>query len=151
MSGERYTLDANILFYALDEQASGKHEIAASLLKASVLLDCILTVQTLGETYNAIMKRRPDLAMEAKSLLRRTVEFNKVVGADANDFMEALRVREKRQVQFWDAMLWATARRHRCTTILTEDVHDRPVSEGVRYLNPFLTPADPDLPLFMFR
>lgn len=149
MSGERYTLDANILFYALDHHAARKHKIALSLLKASLFHDCVLTVQTLGETYHAIVRRRPDLAEDARSVLRRTAFLNKIVAAEVTDFTEALRLREKRQVQFWDAMLWATAKRHRCTTILTEDLHDRPISEGVRYLNPFQTPADPDLPLFL--
>ncbi|WP_419804931.1 PIN domain-containing protein [Terriglobus sp.] len=149
MSGERYTLDANILFYALDERAGQKHKIALSLLKATLFHDCVLTVQTLGETYNAIARRRPELAEDARSVLSRTASLNKIVAAEAMDFTEALRLREKRQVQFWDAMLWATAKRHRCTTILTEDLHDRPVSEGVRYLNPFQIPADPDLQLFL--
>lgn len=149
MSGERYTLDANILFYALDEDAAEEHAIALSLLKASVYRNCILTVQTLGETYHAVTRRRPNLVAPARALLRRTATYNTIVSADSSDFLEALRIREKRQVQFWDAMLWATARRHRCTTILTEDLHDRPVSEGVRYLNPFQAPPDPDLEAFL--
>ncbi len=137
MSGERYSLDANILFYAIDTDAGEKHGLALELVKASVRRSCILTVQTLGETYNAITRRRPALAGDAGRLLRQTLAVMEVVSATATDFSEALRLKEQRQVQFWDAMLWATLRRNGCTTIITEDLQDRPVSEGVRYLNPF--------------
>lgn len=149
MSGERYTIDANILFYALDDRADEKREVARALLRAVLQNRCPIAVQTLGETYNAMSKRRPALTAEVKAILSHLTSIIEVVTADPADFLEAMRLREKRQVQFWDAMLWATAKRHRCTTILTEDLHDRPVSEGMRYLNPFESPSDPDLPLFL--
>ncbi len=149
MNGERYTLDANVLFYAIDGAAGDKHRTAILLVRALLKGSGVIAVQTLGETYNAISKRRPQLASAARDLLRATADVAEVVSADSADFLNALRLREKRQVQFWDAMLWATAKRNRCTTILTEDLHDRPASEGVRYLNPFQSPADPDLPLFL--
>lgn len=149
MSGEQYTLDANILFYAIDGKGGEKHRIALAVLYAAIQGSGFITVQALGEAYNAVTKKHPALAGDARDLLTRIAGVARVVSASSEDFLDAIRVREKRRIQFWDAMLWATARRHGGTTILTEDLHDRPVSEGVRYLNPFEVPPDPDLALFL--
>ena len=137
MSSERYTLDANILFYALDVNAGKHHEIAIALLKGASFNHCLLTVQSLAETYNAIAKKRPQQAGGARELIRRIRKHTSVIAATPEDLMEALSLHEHRPVQFWDMLLLATARRNGCTTILTEDTQDRPVIQGVRYLNPF--------------
>ena len=138
MNGERYTLDANILFYAITRDAGPKHLIAQALLVAGRRRNCILTVQTLGETYNAVHRKRPDGLNDVVEMLLILRASFLIVGATSDDFANALAVHKERPVQFWDAMLWATARRSGCTTILTEDLQDRPViGEGVRYLNPF--------------
>ena len=41
-------------------------------------------------------------------------------------------------ISFWDAMLWATARRAGCSAILSEDFQDGQVLQGVRFIDPFL-------------
>lgn len=38
---------------------------------------------------------------------------------------------------FEDAVLWATARRVGCTTLLTEDLQDGRTLDGVTFRNPF--------------
>lgn len=138
MSAEPYTLDANVLFYAIDKEAGQKHRVAFSLVQAATSQPrCVLCVQALAETYNAIVKRRPAVVQRAGALLTQAQDFINIVGSTQEDFLEAMGVHEERPVHFWDMMLLATAKRVGCTTILTEDVQDRPSMGGVRYLNPF--------------
>ena len=137
MSAERYTLDANVLFYALSPDDHFKHSIALGLCEGATANDCVLTLQTLGEVYHAITRKarvRADEARRALTLLASTVP---VVSAHKEDFLTVLEIHGERPLQFWDAMLWATARRNGCRVILTEDFQDRTDWGGVHYLNPF--------------
>jgi predicted nucleic acid-binding protein len=61
----------------------------------------------------------------------------RVVAATEEDLEEAGRAAAAHRFQFWDAMLWATARRVGCSVILTEDMPSLPELDGVTFLNPF--------------
>ncbi|MEZ2347190.1 PIN domain-containing protein [Terriglobus sp. RCC_193] len=137
MSAERYTLDANIIFYALDADASRKHMIAQALLHAALRNDCVLTLQALAETYHAISRKAPSRVEESSHILEDLASFVPVVHADFKAFTDAMHGQRTRRTQFWDTMLWATAKKHGCKIILTEDAQDRPQIGGVRYLDPF--------------
>lgn len=138
---EPYTLDANILFYAVDSTAGAKHKLAVDLVIASSRRTCVMTVQALGEAYFSFWRKHRERIDEARFLLTEVGETTEVVAASAEDFAEAMAEHEHRQVQFWDALLWATARRHGCRTILTEDAQGGDVIGGIRYLNPFTASA----------
>ena len=134
---ELYTLDANLLFYAVDSTAGTKPRLAVDLVISASRHTCVMTVQALGEAYFSFWRKHRERAEEARFLLTEVRETTKVVAASAEDFAEAMSEHESRQVQFWDALLWATARRHGCKTILTEDLQGSEIVGGVRYLNPF--------------
>lgn len=138
-ANRRYTLDANILFYAVDTDDASKHLIANQVIEAALnAADCFVTMQALCELYNAISKKRHRHQDEAQQLITLLSGSMPVVSASPLDLAAAIEQHEQRPIQFWDTLLWATARRHGCRTILTEDAQDRPVAGGVRYLNPFL-------------
>ena len=136
-STELYTLDANILFYAVDSNAGAKHRLAVDLVVAASRRTCVMTVQALGEAYFSFWRKHRDRMDEARFLLTEVRETTKVVAASTEDFAEAMAEHERRNVQFWDALLWATARRNGCRLILTEDIPDSRLIGGVRYLDPF--------------
>lgn len=138
MSAERYTLDANILVYAIDPTDPRKHEIARNLWEAARDNPCVLTTQTLAETYNAVSKKKPERAEDAYVALSALSSEVHVVSANVSDFEDAMTAHRSRPVHFWDAMLWSTARRHGCKVIVTENMPDWPLVEGVLYFNPFL-------------
>lgn len=133
-------MDANILFYALDAEAERKHIIAKQLLEGALQNQCVLTLQALAETYHAISRKKPQLTQEASRILEELAEFVPVVAADMEVFTLAMENQRTRKTQFWDTMLWATAKKHGCHTILSEDAQDRPEANGVRYIDPFRVP-----------
>jgi predicted nucleic acid-binding protein len=63
-----------------------------------------------------------------------------VVPTEFDDIAEALLVLGQHKLQFWDAVLWATARRAGCTTLFSEDMQDGRSLGGVTIRNPFLMP-----------
>jgi antitoxin (DNA-binding transcriptional repressor) of toxin-antitoxin stability system len=51
MNGDRFTLDANVLVYAVDTASPEKRRTALDTLSRSVHRDAVLTMQALGEFY----------------------------------------------------------------------------------------------------
>ena len=137
MSAERYTLDANVLLYAADRDAGSKHEVARQLVLAAADRNCVFTLQALAETYNVTVRKKPEWAFAANRILERVLLTVPVVSSTTEDLEAALAVHKAHMIQFWDAMLWATAKRNLCAVILTEDIPGRAELNGVRYRNPF--------------
>jgi predicted nucleic acid-binding protein len=84
MSAEPYTLDTNILVYAVDPVEGWKHHVATAIVDCSVERSCILTVQALAEFVAVATRRgmrsRADAVAQARDWLRAFP----IVAADAN-------------------------------------------------------------------
>lgn len=143
----RFTLDTNILVYALDKKAGARHDVASALVLQARRGDCVLTLQSLAELFKVLSHPRHgiDPAVAADIILdwRSCVP---VVAADADAMADAMRAVIEHSLSFWDAMIWATARRAGCALLLSEDgQHGRELG-GVTIVNPFIEPAHPLLP-----
>ena len=135
MSAERYIFDTNIYFYSLDSSAGDKHLFALQILLSAHPLRSAVLLQTLGELANSILKRKPTLFPSVAKLIDNLSSL--AIPAQSEDIRAALAARQQHGLQFWDAMLWATAKRIGCTLILTEDLQDGRTLEGVTFHNPF--------------
>jgi predicted nucleic acid-binding protein len=60
-----------------------------------------------------------------------------VQAADDSDLLAALEAVSAHRLAFWDAMLWASARRAGVRHLLTEDLQDGFGLQGVTFINPF--------------
>ena len=109
--------------------------------------DCVLTLQSLSEFFSATTRKRLLRPEDASAFVSDWLEVFRVAPNAAGDLVDAMRVLEGFRISFWDAMLWATARREGggrrraavgCSAILSEDFQDGQVLQGVRFINPFL-------------
>ena len=133
----RVSLDTNILVYAADSEAGGKHRAACDLVTRATGVDCVLAVQCLAEFANvALRKRRQPLAAVRGFLDDWRSAFPLVV-ANSETLPLALDATDRHGVAFWDAMLWATLRQAGCRLLLTEDMQDGRRIDGVTIVNPF--------------
>jgi predicted nucleic acid-binding protein len=137
MSAERYTFDTNLLFYAADSSAGNKHWRALALTQDAIAHDCVLTLQSLGELTNALLKKRAASATSAQQIVQAYRRSFPVIATAEADLTDAIDVHRTHNIAFWDAMLWATARRAGCTLLLSEDFQDGRVLGGVAFRNPF--------------
>ncbi len=137
MSAERYTLDTNILFYSLDPNDTAKQHRATQLLELIRERNGFLTLQSLGELCNSASRRRADVAPGAHRFATFAKDVFTVVTAEPKDLPEALTTHRVHGLQFWDAMLWATALRNGCTMLFSEDFQDGRTLGGVTFRNPF--------------
>ena len=132
----RVTLDSNILVYAT-HRTSERHAEAASVLNRASRADSIQTLQSLGECFQVLRRKCGFTVGECCSAIYELRMLFRIVAAVEEDIEEAGRVAAANGFQFWDAMLWATARRGGCHIILTEDVPSLPELDGVAFINPF--------------
>jgi predicted nucleic acid-binding protein len=137
MSGERFTLDTNVLVYALSGSPDHRQERAQRIIDHARRCDCWLTLQSVSEFYAAVTRKRLVSRSQAAAQANDWLDLFSTVAPSANVVRSALAVSITERASYWDALLVATAAEAGCTAILTEDMADGTALCGVRVLNPF--------------
>ncbi len=132
------SFDTNVLVYATTSISDVKVRRARDLLaRAMRAASGVLLLQTLGEFSNVAI-RKARIPVED---IRRTIDAWRAVipvqAADDSDLSAALEAVRAHRLAFWDAMLWACAQRVGVRHLLTEDLQDGFVLQGVAFVNPF--------------
>lgn len=133
----RFSLDTNILVYAVDRESGERHDRSRALLGRAARRDCILTVQALAEFFHATTRKNLLPLARASAFVRNWLDVFQVASADTVALVDAMDAVAEHRLSFWDAMLWATARQSGCSAILTEDMQDGRRLGGVEVINPF--------------
>lgn len=137
----RFTLDTNVLIYAVDTDAGEKHKSASTLLTLAVDKDCVLTLQALSEFFNAVRKKNKASTDTAIELSRTWQQLFPVASAGPETLNEAIEIVRDHQLSFWDAMLWMTAKQAGCAYVFSEDMQHGRRLGGVEIINPFAKDA----------
>lgn len=132
----RVTFDSNILVYAYDE-GDPRRPFASGLLGRAVGRDCVLTVQSLAEFFCVSTRKGKAPADAVLAEIARMRAAFEIVASDADCVEEAAVTANRHKLQFWDAMMLATARKAGCQLLLSEDGHDGLRLNGVTFINPF--------------
>ncbi|MCY3669977.1 MAG: PIN domain-containing protein [Alphaproteobacteria bacterium] len=138
----RFSLDTNILVYAVDRNAGERQLQAGDLIGQAARRDCVLTMQALAEFFHATTRKNLLAPARARAFVRNWSDVFRVVSADAAALADAMDAVEEHRFSFWDAMLWATARQGGCSALLSEDMQDSRRLGGVEIINPFAPDAD---------
>lgn len=134
----RFTLDTNILVYAVDHDAGERHRVARDLVSRARGRDCVLTLQSLAELFRALSGAKHGVpAARAASIVQAWRDAVPVVAADETCLADAMDAVTHHHWSFWDAMIWATAKRHGCRLLLTEDGQAGRTLGGVTLVDPF--------------
>lgn len=132
------SFDTNILVYATAPQAPEKGRRARDLVtRGSRSTSAVLLLQTLGEFSHVALRKE---GMPVDAVLRLIEAWRgllPVYAAEESDLIPALKAVRDHGLSFWDAMLWASARRLGVRHLLTEDLQDGRNLDGVRFVNPF--------------
>lgn len=138
MRVERFSLDTNLLVYAIDCDAGIRHQKAAAIVDAAVDQDCVLSLQVLGEFFHTVTRKGKMPLDQAAAQVSDWQLLFPVVVPQADTLERAIRAVTERNLSFWDAMLWATLSAAGITILLTEDFQDGRTLGGVGFRNPFL-------------
>ena len=145
----RFSLDTNILVYAVDRDAGERHRRSRELVGRAARRDCVLTVQALAEFFHATTRKNLLSPARAEAFVRGWLDVFDVVPADNEALVDAMTAVQEYRLSFWDAMLWATAQQTGCSALLSEDMQDGRRLGGVEFINPFASDADARLEAFL--
>jgi predicted nucleic acid-binding protein len=139
MSGERFTLDTNILVYSIDARDARKQARALAILKASVRLDCPLALQAIGEFHVAATRKLKLPAVAARERSLQLLKSFDTFAHSASVIRTALDASSERHFSFWDTALLASAAESGCSVLLSEDMRDGARLGSIVVRNPFGT------------
>jgi predicted nucleic acid-binding protein len=134
---DKFTLDTNILIYAIDSSEGSKHKLASKLLLHAAVMRQPLMLQTLNELAAVATRKRLIPAQQIAKILRVHEQSFQIVPSSTDDLFAAVQAQQTHNLPFFDALLWATAKRSGCRVLLTEDFQDGRVLDGVHFINPF--------------
>lgn len=131
-------VDSNVLIYAHDADATGKHDTAKSVLRDLWSERTgVLSVQVLQEFYvNVTRKIASPLSKDAARLVVNTYTVWCTETTPA-EIAVAFRIEDEARIKFWDALIVASAAKAGAVRILSEDMNDQQMIAGVRIENPF--------------
>lgn len=131
------TFDTNILVYAADAEAGRRHGDALALLKRASASDAVLVLQSLAEFFHVTTRKQKLSPDEARRIIEDWLDIFPVATADPEGLTDAIEAVEAHRLAFWDAMLWAAARRAGCGVLFSEDFQDGRTLGGVTFVDPF--------------
>ncbi len=139
MPGPKVFVDTNVLVYAHDSTAGRKRDIARE-----VVLDLwnnetgVLSTQVLQELFVSLTKKIPIPidGRKARTILEDLCAWDVVVN-DEQSVLNAIDLKAKYQLSFWDSLILEAARRSGATTLYSEDLSNGQQVVGITIVNPF--------------
>jgi predicted nucleic acid-binding protein len=139
MSG-RFFLDTNIFVYAFDTYAPSKAKKAGDLIRrAADTGEGIISYQVVQEFFSVAFRRfaQPMSEAEAEQYLITVLRPLLAVHSSPAIYFEALRLRERQRISWYDSLIVAAALEGRCEKLYSEDLQPGRKIEGIRIENPF--------------
>lgn len=135
----REFIDTNILVYAYNVSAPAKQTKAKTLLTGlwNSRKGC-LSLQVLQEFYTVVTRKTPSsLPPDTAALIISDYGNWPCHTPDVNDLLEAIRIQQRYDLSFWDALIIWSAVKLGCKIIWSEDFNHGQIYEGINVLNPF--------------
>jgi len=133
----KFFVDTNILLYAASKavEDQSKRQAARDLLQRS---DIALSAQVLQEFYAvAVTRHRLEITEgEALVVLQSLVSYP-TCPITRELVMEAVALRQRYQISYWDAAIIAAAKAMGCGTVYSENLNHGQTYDGVTVVNPF--------------
>ena len=129
--------DSNVLVYIATNQDAAKKKVALELVASAIgSQNGFISLQVLREVANCMFKKSKDPVEHIRETLS---------GFDALDCLgdsrklldRGMDIRDQYGIQFYDALIVATADKLGCTEIVSEDLNDEQVYCGMAVVNPF--------------
>ena len=133
----KFFVDTNVLLYAGSHAADDglKRQAARVLLSRP---DIAFSAQVLQEFYAvAVTKRRLQITHEEALAVLQSLAAFPVCPITRELVMEAVELRERCQISYWDAAILAAAKQMGCRTVYSEDLSAGQDYDGVTVVNPF--------------
>ena len=133
---DKIFIDTNILLYAYSTEKN-KQEIAQNIINTNN--NIYISKQVINETINILIKK---FKLNIKDIINVVKELEKefiILDFDIQIQLNALKLKQNYNLQFYDALIVSTALKNSCTILYSEDMQDKLVIEKkLKIINPFL-------------
>jgi len=132
-------LDSNVLVYA--SGIHGDEEIRTTVAR-QIVTDAqpyVVSVQVLQEFYDRVTRPAKTRVMSHADAVAFVAQWRTflVVPMTTDVFDKAIELRGRTNYRYYDCSIIAAAIEAGCTSLLTEDMQDGQVIDGVRIVDPF--------------
>ena len=135
-----FTVDTNILIYANDRSNLAKQHVSGNIVAALIKRGGYLPLQCLNEFYSSTTRKRILSSQEAANVVLQILDLVVPLPVDPADLIAAMDTHRLHGIQFYDALMLATAARSGCATIFSEDFQQDRTFGTITIRNPFTMP-----------
>ena len=139
----RIAIDTNLLVYAEGLGDAKRCARAAEVVAVLDVRDVVLPAQVLGELFNVLTRKAGRSAEQARDAVLSWSDAFDVADSTRDAVTAACDLAAAHQLQFWDALIVSVAVRQRCRVLLTEDLNEGFVWQGMTVVNPFAAKPHP--------
>jgi predicted nucleic acid-binding protein len=139
----RFTLDANVLVYAIDVEAPEKRVIAFDLVVRALTADVVLTIQALAEFLAVVGRKSPAHFDTALAQADEWARIMPLAHTEWSHVSAAAAFAGRYRLQFWDSLIWQVAKSAGAEVFVSEDLQDGLSIDGMTVIDPF-NPANAD-------
>jgi len=134
---ERFFLDTNVLVYADDADAGPKRTRAREILRQALEQGCgVISTQVLQEYFSVATRKLGIEEAAARKRLELLATLD-VIRIEVPMILSAVDLVRLHSMAIWDALIVVAARTAGCRKLLSEDLQDGQVFDGLRVENPF--------------
>jgi predicted nucleic acid-binding protein len=137
---DKIFVDTNILVYAHDLSAGDRHTRAFAVIESLWEAQTgVISTQVLQEFYITVTRKmkNPLEPAEAREIIRNYLAWP-IQNNDPETTIRASEIEEKNGISFWDALIVVAALRLQAKKIISEDLNNGQVIEGILIENPLL-------------
>ena len=138
---DRNFLDTNIFVYAVTVDGGEQSSIAEQLVERSLEShDAVISYQVVQEFLSVVLTKFkvPLPVDQVRRYVATVFREMHMVHSSLGLFSEAIDIRGRHRLSWYDSLIVAAAVEAKCTVLLTEDLQHGAKIEGVRIENPFL-------------
>ena len=139
----RMFIDSNVWVYLFSENGNHKAEVVQTFLVSNTAHSIFVTSsQVVNEVCN-VLKRHGMAEEKIRVVIENLTSICVVQNLSKDVCLIASRLREKYSLSFWDSIIVATAKTAGCNLLISEDMHDEQVMDGLKIKNIFSSSIPP--------
>jgi predicted nucleic acid-binding protein len=139
----RVALDTNVLAYAEGVNGLSMKRLALELVERLPQASVVLPVQTLGELFQVLVRKARRSPASARSAVVAWRDAFALSDTSTGVMLAAADLAVNHQLGIWDAVILSSAAEADCRLLLSEDMHEGFIWQGVTIANPFARSKHP--------
>jgi predicted nucleic acid-binding protein len=140
---DKIFLDTNIIIYCYSNSEIEKQIICRELFEKYNELN--ISKQVINEITNILFKKFKLSSSDIKNTIEQISNIVFTCDFDFNTQKKAIELKDRYNLQYYDALILATALENSCNIIFSEDMqHNQVIENKLTIINPFIKEDNPD-------